>query len=138
MWKKSIEHSNLFSWTKSQGLTNYMVFSSQQRGELKVSISNRQYIVPDHPRMEVVQEFGGGVDLPPKQALQANVVHFCGIKPLIQNWKAYHSLFTAFRLLHYRNVYGAGFFGRLRSWLKILCEEIQIIKPRFSRKLGIK
>jgi hypothetical protein len=138
MWLKTKIQPDLFSWTKCQGLTNYMVFSSLQRGELTLRVCNRQYIVPDFSKEYSKAKFGEFSRLPPRFCSYPEIAHFCGQKPMIQNWRAYSALFTAFRLLHYRNVYGKGFFGSLRSWLKILAEEWQILKPRLFRKLGIK
>ena len=138
MWKKTQFLPHLFSWTKCQGLTNYIVFSSESCGELSVRACDRQYIVPDHARLEFEQKFGVAAKLPPREFANPSVVHFCGVKPLIQNWYAPSSLFTAFRILHYSNVYGGRPLATFRSWAKILREEFQMLKPRLFRKLFIK
>ncbi len=138
MWKATEEEPQLFSWTKCQGLTNYMVFSSQQRGELTVRVCDRQYIVPDHPRSEVEQRFGLHAKLPPHRWEHAEVVHFCGTKPLVQNTSAYSSLFTAFRWRHYLNVYGKGIVGKCRALLRMMSEEWFVLRSRLKRKVSRK
>ena len=134
MWKKSMEHTKLFSWTKCQGLTNYMVFSSQQRGELTVRVCDRQYIVPDHPRREAEERFGVHAKLPPHRWEHAEVVHFCGTKPLVQNSSAYNSLFTAFRLKHRRQAHSGPLSG-LRAMAGVAAEESGAAFKRLRRKL---
>jgi hypothetical protein len=137
MWKKTKILPDLFSWTKCQGLTNYMIFSSESCGELSVRVTDRQYIVSDRSRREFEQKFGGDSELPCREFADSCVVHFCGTKPMIQNRSTPSGLFTAFRKLHYRNVYGSGVLPTFRCWKKILMEEIQVLKPRLLRKLGI-
>jgi hypothetical protein len=121
-----------------QGIFNYMVMKAVAQSRLKREVKDLQYLVPDHTANESARRYAEVCANFQGLPIAQEVVHFCGQKPLIQNWRAYSALFTAFRLLHYRNVYGAGFFGWLRSWLKILAEEWQILKPRLSRKLGMK
>jgi hypothetical protein len=135
MWKATEESPNLFSWTKCQGLTNYIVFSSVQSSGLKVRVSDRQFIITDHSRQAVEQMFGSSARPPQPFWKQAEVVHFCGQKPLLQNRRAYSALFTAFRLQHYRNLYGTGFVAQIRAWSKILAEEWRVFRPRLARKL---
>jgi hypothetical protein len=114
-----------------------MIFSSESCGELSVRVTDRQYIVSDRSRREFEQKFGGDSELPCREFADSCVVHFCGTKPMIQNRSTPSGLFTAFRKLHYRNVYGSGVLPTFRCWKKILMEEIQVLKPRLLRKLGI-
>jgi len=136
MWQKSKEHTNLFSWTKCQGLTNYMVFSSQQRGELTVRVCDRQYIVPDHPRSEAGKRFGTHAKLPPHRWDHAEVVHFCGIKPFVQNTAGYSSLYTAFRLKDCREG-REGVRGSIGAAARVGAAEVGMGLRRLRKRLGI-
>lgn len=134
MWQKSKSYANLFSWTKSQGLTNYMVFSAQQRGELTVRVCDRQYIVPDHPRSETERRFGTHAKLPPRRWDHAEVVHFCGTKPLVQNIYGYSSLYTAFRLKDRRKG-RAGVLGGISAAARVGAEEMGLAMRRLKDKV---
>jgi hypothetical protein len=129
-WERTLAEPTLFSWTKCQGLTNYLVFSAAGRGDLLVNVSDRQYIVPDHPRKATEDRFAKWGRLPDLTGETPLVVHFCGEKPQILNRRAYSSLFTAFRLQHCRNLGMTSAAGLLR----ILGEEARLLAPRLKRR----
>jgi hypothetical protein len=127
-------HPGTFQFA-DQGIFNYMVMKAAAQGHLELKVANRQYLVPDHSLGELIRHFGPARHFVCKQAIEPEIVHFCGQKQLIQNRGAYSALFTEFRIRHYLNFHRTGYLARIYAWSKIIAEEWRILKPRLARNL---
>jgi hypothetical protein len=135
------EHPKLF-WGNDQGILNYLVFKSADRGILKYSVQDLQYIPVDHKLKTTKELFPVSINNLPETVEKKTVIHFCGYKPLIQNeiinqGKVYFLPFTYFRLAHYRRAYRTNFLSLILAWGRIFIEEFQIVLLRISRKINV-
>jgi hypothetical protein len=137
VWAWERDNPGTFSWGE-MGMLNYLVYSLHQRGLLKIAVSDLQDMWASNGKEGLVADCESAGWRFPKTVMRPRVAHFCGRKPFLYDLKSYSRPFTIARLEHYRNVYGEGFLGSLRSWMKILAEEWQVLKPRLFRKLGMK
>jgi hypothetical protein len=113
-----------------QGQLQYMVHSGNQTGKLKVDWADLQYLVRHHGLEEIHKDTEVcGWNLP-MEIKRPRVVHLCGQKPLIFNWKAYSKAFTIARLEHYRKTR-----GEVGAWAAVLYEESRILLNKTSRKI---
>jgi hypothetical protein len=113
-----------------QGQLEYMVHSGAQRGEIKVDWTDLQYLVRHHGQEEIDRDTAGCAWQFPKTIARPRVVHFCGQKPYMHNWRAYSRAFTIARLEHYRKTR-----GELGAWLAVLNEERKILQKRVEGKI---
>jgi len=117
-----------------QGMLNYLVLKARAHGK-GVQVRNMQFILPDHDPLEALERFGHDPSKTP--SLPPCIVHYCGIKPWLHQRRHEHALFTEYRLLHYRKLYGTGLAARAISWFRIWKEECACmlgkIKGRISR-----
>ncbi|BDS07643.1 hypothetical protein NT6N_26830 [Oceaniferula spumae] len=125
----------LFSWTKDQGIMNYLILSMAQRGEIKFQELNLQVTTGDQQTGDLEQRFPCHLSGPPAKVERPWVLHFCGKKPLMQIRNSFDKPMSAFRLKHYRNKYGDSTIGRVRAWQDIILEEINIFFKRLVVKL---
>jgi len=133
--KVAEKHPKLFKFWE-QGMLNYSVFNESDQGRLRVAVQDLQYIPVDHSKSAARARFQCHLLNPPVEVQFPTVIHFCGRKPLLQNLNAYSRPFTAFRLQHYRLLFGDDLLGFLRAWGKIILEEAVILKFRLWRKLA--
>ena len=130
------EEPNLFSFTRDQGIFNYLVFKGAQQGRISVQFSDLQYMPAVRPMAEVTRLLGCDLHSVPRMVPTPMAVHFCERKPLLHVRKqGYIRPFTAFRLAHHANRSGwkAGRF--LFAWSCILKEEAGAIWHRAKNKL---
>src|SRR6185503_3750397 len=99
-------------------------------------VQDMQYISVDHSRNVTEARFHCRLFDLAVEVQVPTVIHFCGRKPLLQNLNANSRPFTAFRLQHYRRLFGDGLLGTLRAWMRIFSEEMTVLKPRLRRKLA--
>lgn len=133
--KVAEKHPQLFKFWE-QGMLNFSVFNESDHGRLRYSVEDLQYIPVDHSRKSSEARFQCRLLEPPVEVDAPTVIHFCGRKPLLQNWNAYSRPFTAFRLQHYRRLFGDSPLGTARAWMRIFSEEVTVLKPRLRRKLA--
>ncbi|MDM3850553.1 MAG: hypothetical protein PT119_11345 [Aphanizomenon gracile PMC627.10] len=130
----SKKHPGVFSFAE-QGIFNYMVMKAWDKGNIELTSSDLQYIVGDHSHELTKQKFITPFFNPPEKTTNPTLVHFCGVKPLLQNINSYSYAFTVFRLFHYRNLYGNNLYGNILSIIKIILEEIEIFKNKFVSRI---
>jgi hypothetical protein len=120
-----------------QGLLNYLVHSSKQRGVKRVEYTDLQYKPGYHGRSEIDSDTVGCRWSWPKTIARPRVAHFSGQKPLILNQRGYSHAFTIARLEHQRRNH-----SELTSWSNIILEELPVYKNKFfnraSKILGLK
>lgn len=119
-----------------QGILNFLVHRAMQEKTIDVGINELQYIVVDHPREETLARYGSASSRIPESVEHPAALHFCGVKPLLQNVKAWHAPFTAFRWRHYQNVYGNKIADRLKALTEILSEEWLVLRKRLKQRLN--
>ena len=113
-----------------QGQLEYMVHSYGQLGKIKVGCADLQYLTRHHGRGEIDKDSESCGWKFPSCIARPRVVHFCGQKPYLHNWRAYSKAFTIARLEHYRKAH-----GELGAWIAIIMEEFSIITSKVTRKL---
>ena len=113
-----------------QGILNYLVHSLGQRKQRKIAMSDLQYLVRHHGQGEIDRDTAGCGWRFPKTIHRPRVVHFCGQKPYMHNWRAYSRAFTIARLEHYRKTR-----AELGAWLAVLSEERKILQKRVEGKI---
>ncbi len=118
-----------------QGMLNYLVYKGRQSGRIQVTTSDFQYIVPDHSMAESRRSFPLSLNHPPTQINNPCIIHCSGRKPLLQNLDTFSRPFTAFRLAHYRRLYGSGFPGWIKGWIRVLTEETVVFCARVRKRL---
>jgi hypothetical protein len=128
-WRQ--QHPNLFSFTRDQGILNYLVFSLSQRGQLNVGRQDLQWIPVHRGISETVNRFPANFLKLPVQVEEAWVIHFCGRKPLLSNPRTYSRPFTVARLDHHRETK-----NELHAWANVISEEWPIIRTALSRRFG--
>lgn len=132
-WRK--QEPTLFSWTRDQGILNYLILSKWDRGiltaeelHLQVTIGNRT------PEMMKARFPGTKSSLP--EITNPVILHFAGKKPYLQHPKHFADPFTYFRLRHYQNIYGEGNVGRMQAWRRVIQDEAELFQRRAIRKLS--
>ncbi|MBD2150284.1 hypothetical protein H6F44_09160 [Pseudanabaena sp. FACHB-1277] len=125
-----------------QGIVNYMVFSSHQKGALTYKVVDLQLVTADYTKITLEQLFKCNVYNPPKITDKPVIIHFCGNKPLIYIRKSFSQPFTAFRLAHYNNLYKSKnfysnrFMSYIFSWLNIILDEFLLLSTKFLKKIN--
>ena len=124
------EMPGLFSNFGDMGPLNYLVHAKAQRGEIKIDFANLQHIWMHHGKEEFVGDCAGTGWEFPKAIHRPRVGHFCGLKPLLFDRKAYSRPFTIARLDHHRRHHGV-----LGAWLTILNEDQRVLAAKIKRQL---
>ena len=132
-WRR--QKPTLFSWTKDQGIMNYLILSMAQKGKITFQELSLQVTTGDLKLEELESRFPCDLSQPPEIVERPWILHFCGKKPLLQIKDNFNKPFSAFRLQHYRNLYGSSCSSRARSWLAVLSEEINVFCLRVSKKM---
>jgi hypothetical protein len=120
--------SGLFGWGE-MGMLNYCIHSLNQKGKIRVGISDLQHLRSEQGIDEFFQDLGNCGWHLPKSVTRPRVAHFCGSKPYFHNYRAYCKPFTIARLEHYRKTRGE--FG---AWAAVLDEERKILQKRMADK----
>jgi len=131
VWQRSKAHPGLFSWTQSQGLTNYLVFKCFSSDDLTYEIKDMQFIIPDHTPQEALRRFG--ISPHGVRRVSPSIVHYCGVKPWLHKLRPEHRLFTRFRLMHRHACRGIAAASAV-SWLCILLEESACLAGKLKGK----
>ena len=100
---------------------NYLVHSKSQRSDLKVCLSDLQTIPSFLGKSEMYKDCFDSKWHFPKNIQRPRFAHFCGIKPLIVDSKAFSRPFTISRLEHHRRKH-----GNLAAWLTVLTEDTRV------------
>ena len=132
-WRR--QKPTLFSWTKDQGIMNYLILSMAQKGEITFEELALQVTTGDQEVDDLGKRFPCRLQQPPETIERPWILHFCGTKPLLQIRGNFNTPFSAFRLKHYRNLYGTSCLGEMRSWVRVLCEEVKMFYMRIDKKL---
>lgn len=119
----------LFDGT-DQGPLNYLALKALQDGRA-VIVRNCQFIVPDHPPAEALRRFGKH----PRRFDEPCIVHYCGVKPWMQNRQSHHRLFSAYRWLHHRANQPPGITGFLKAVCAIAVEEGRELQRKLRGRL---
>ncbi len=122
------QHESVFRFG-DQGFFNYAVFRKQQRGEIRVSSCDVQIPAPDLTDEEFLRRFSLD-QLQRGHFPECAVLHFCGIKPLIQYCSRKAQLFTWFRFQFFRDLG----LGKAAAWTRVMAEEGQHMAYRIKRK----
>ena len=132
-WKKidcwAAESPGLFAWGE-MGMLNYLVHAMNQRGKLRVVMSDLQHISGHHGLTELKQDCADSDWRFPKTILRPRAAHFCGHKPLLFKRRGYSRPFTIARLEHHRRHH-----GELGAWLEVFKEESLVLACKFQRRL---
>jgi hypothetical protein len=120
-------------WPKefvTQPLLNYLVHSKSQSSLINVVRSDLQYLTRHVGREEIDRDtLACGWRLP-KVISRPRVVHFCGQKPLILNWRGYSWPFTLARVEHYRKKH-----IEIGAWLLVYREEVRELFKKVRSRL---
>jgi hypothetical protein len=126
-WRK--QAPGLFPFT-DQSILNYLIYRKAARGEISISEMNLQFIPAVSQQLGHYSMAFEGYGRFPRVEVPV-VAHFCGIKPWAQLGHRFNRPFTAFRLQHCRNLGQSA----LEGWLRILWEELVVLRMRSTRKL---
>jgi hypothetical protein len=119
---------------EDQGFLNYLVLLGMDSDKNFADVIDLQYVLADRSKQENKARLNFCGWKPPKHVQNPKLLHFCGIKPLIQNFGVFSKPFTSFRLMHYENFYANRCQKNVIAWSKVIAEEIQILKFRMKRK----
>lgn len=130
-----LELPQLFSFLSfpDQGIINYLVFSLNQRGKLKLGQQDLQWIPSHRGFQETVRKFHPQGWLLPAQVESPYIIHFCGKKPYIHDPRSYSKPFSLARLQHYRYQRPGNFFSQIKN---IAQEEINVVLSKVKKKLS--
>ncbi len=118
-----------------QGMLNYLVFKLADEGKIRYEEAFGHVTTGDRPLAELQEKFASNLKSPPSKIHPPSVLHFCGKKPLLQYPDSFQRPFLAFRLLHYRNVFGHHAAGRALAWSAVLRDEVTVFRRRLKQKL---
>jgi len=126
-WQKQVP--DLFQWGE-MGMLNYLVLSASQRGEMKVKLSDLQW-VRSRDNDGLVKDCAGVGWNFPEEVDRSWVVHFCGRKPHTYDFKCYSRPFTIARLAHYQRSH-----GKIGAWKMVLWEDAKVLLSKITSKAG--
>lgn len=124
---------DLFSWTKDQGILNYLVFWKAQSQGFKTRLIDLQWI-PHHRGVKLTKKkfLWNGFRFPDSVS-DPYIMHFCGKKPEIHRWKSYAAQFSIAR---YEFLRRGRKLGPLAATMRIAMEEFEAIRSKVSKKTG--
>lgn len=133
MWKKvhswREKEKDLFGWGE-MGMLNYCVHSLNQRGFIKLAVSDLQHLRSEQGVEELKSDNKGcGWNLPVKVA-RPRVLHFCGLKPFLHEWRGYSRPFTIARLEHHRRTK-----SEIGAWWAVWQEELVVLQRKILTRL---
>jgi len=127
-WNNAVPGGIFKFW--EQGMLDYLVLAKSQRGEIKTAWTDLQYISRHQGTEELELDCNGlGWNFPEKVE-RPKVVHFCGRKPNIFDFKCYSRPFTIARLSHHRQSH-----GNLGAWMIVFREDGRAIMDKVIRKI---
>jgi hypothetical protein len=126
-WRE--ENPHLFSWTRDQGILNYLVFSGSDRKHLKVGQRDLQWIPVHRGISESKHKLYTSLRSFPENVPVAWIVHFCGSKPDVHRMSSYSRPFTASKLQFYGTIHLHQF---VIAFLKVVMDEKQTIVKRLK------
>ncbi len=107
-----------------QGILNYLVHAKGQRNDIKVDWTDLQWSRNFGFKKLFKDDPISGWEFP-RDVKHPVVLHFCGRKPSILDWKCYSRPFTIARLAHHRRNHSA-----LGAWLLILSEDAMMVASK--------
>lgn len=128
------EYPNLFKFW-DQGIVNYMVFSAKQAGILKYKVVDIQVVTADYSKSKLEKQYPCSIYNPPYNTEQSAIIHFCGNKPFLHKIKSFSKPFTAFRILHYRQLLGNSINVNIVSTIYLITEEIKFLVRKLNLKI---
>jgi lipopolysaccharide biosynthesis glycosyltransferase len=127
-----LEYPKIFAFW-DQGIHNYLAFSLNQRGKLKLGQQDLQWI-PEHRGVrETMRKFNPQGWQLPAQVESPYILHFCGKKPYIYDPRSYSKPFSLARLQHYRYKLPGKLFSQIKN---IAQEEMNIVLSKVKQKLS--
>jgi len=127
------KYPNLFKFW-DQGIVNYMVFSGSQKNTITYKVLDIQVVTADHTKDYLEKLFPCSLNHLPQNPDLKTIIHFCGNKPFLHKRNSFSKPFTASRLLHYRNLIGNNYWGKLIAIFAILFEEVILLKNKLKSK----
>jgi hypothetical protein len=122
----------IFSWTRDQGILNYLVFWKAQSQGFKTGLIDLQWI-PEHRGIELTKrKFPQSGFRFPDSVTDPYIMHFCGRKPDIHRLKAYSKPFSVSR---YEFLHRGLALGTLTATMRIALEELEVINLRVAKKI---
>ena len=112
-----------------QGLLNYLVLAKSQRGEIKSGRTDLQW-TRSWGHTELDRDCAQAGWRFPERLDNPRILHFCGRKPFVFDFKSYSRPFTIARLAHYRRSHS--FFG---AWFCILLQDTRTLLGKIRGKL---
>ena len=109
-----------------QGLLNYLVLAKSQRGEIKAERTNLQWTKSwGHAELDKDCSQAGWAF--PNEPAKPMILHFCGRKPFVFDFKSYSRPFTIARLEHHRRHHRL-----LVAWIHIFLEDMFILQGKLK------
>ena len=128
-WRKvegwAQQESGLFQFG-DQGILNYLVHSKSQRGEIKTACSDLQWS-RSFERDSIEKDCKQAGWHFPEQVDKPMILHFCGRKPFVFDFKSYSRPFTIARLEHHRRHHRL-----LVAWIHIFLEDMFILQGKLK------
>jgi lipopolysaccharide biosynthesis glycosyltransferase len=118
-----------------QGLLNYLVLAKSQRGEIKTERTNLQW-TRSWGHAELDNDCSKAGWALPNEPAKPMILHFCGRKPFVFDFKSYSRPFTIARLAHYRRNH-----SMVGALFVIFLEDTRVYTkrgwPKIKRILGL-
>ena len=112
-----------------QGLLNYLILAKGQRGEIKTTRSDLQW-TRSWGHAELDKDCAQSGWKFPEGLENTRILHFCGRKPFVFDFKSYSRPFTIARLAHYQRSHGI-----LGAWFCILLKDANTLRGKIAGKL---
>lgn len=100
-----------------QGILNYLVLANSQRGEIRTSRTDLQW-VRSRDNGDIKRDCARSSWRFPSQVSCPMILHFCGRKPFTFNFRSFSRPFTIARLEHHRRKH-----NNLTAWQLVLTED---------------
>jgi len=113
-----------------------MVFSSNQRGKLRIKVLDLQLVTVDHLKEELEHKFPCSLNSLPENIQQPKIIHFCGRKPFMYDVNSFSKPFTSCRIAHYQNLYKSQLEIQALCWLQLFKEEMNILIEKAQKRFG--
>jgi hypothetical protein len=128
-WQRE-EKGDLFRFG-DQGILNYLVHSSKNRGRIRSDFTDLQHVRGMSGDDELKKDCAASGWRFPDDIARPRIVHFCGEKPYIFNARCYSRPYTIARLESHRARHGK--FG---AWAKVLGEDGKFYMQKAARRLS--
>jgi hypothetical protein len=117
------------------GLLNFMIFQGLQAGKIRVKWEDMQWLVPDFTQAEITKRFPVGADGPVVSVEDANVIHWCGPKPISVKKDVYVEPMSFCRRKFMQDAWNqTGFIADTSMKVEDLVRYVFLYKNKFRKK----